>query len=430
MRSGKKAKVEGDLIVDNLFSQERCVIDMVTEYGWKGLQCYYWEVYGNGGMRIDNGAWNYARKEYEDKDSDEKQKHWDYLKKKVTYYYYEDRNGDGKDERYSDWYYEYIYNNNGNDHPTVSGDGANLSGGGLNDQIYNHGAKNVKISGSSGNDYISNSGDDANINGGADKDTISNSGDSANIKGGTGDDSINSGGDSANIDGGADNDDIYNSGDKVTIIGGNGEGCDSVCNDGDSVEISTGAGMDSIVNNGSTITIDAGVGNDTIHSTGDSVTIDGGAGDDSIVNTVFAPFAKGGVNVTINAVEGKNTVRNGYFEGNIESHGSSYSFKFEGDHYGGDFVTIKVGAEGNVVQNHGGSHVTVDATSGGKNLISLSGGGHDISVKAGDGNDSIIAYTPERHGNHYLKPEYIANDEYSSGSDVMIETGNGNRGCW
>lgn len=107
--------------------------------------CYKMSVYSDGSRKIYNGSWNYVRQRYNDEKGGED--YWDYLKKKETYYYYEDRNGDGKDEQYSDWRWKYIYDGTTGDHATVSGNGANLKG-------------------SAGNDYIDNAGTGAKMNGG------------------------------------------------------------------------------------------------------------------------------------------------------------------------------------------------------------------------------------------------------------------------
>ena len=120
---------------------------------------YEMSIYSDATKKIYNGSWNYIRHKYNDENGGDD--YWDYVKEKETYYYYEDRNNDGKDERYSDWRWKYVYDADGA-HPTISGEGANLKGGAGNDTIENQ-CDNVAIDASSGNDKITNNGSDVRI---------------------------------------------------------------------------------------------------------------------------------------------------------------------------------------------------------------------------------------------------------------------------
>ena len=227
----------------------------------------------------DDYSWNYRKEKYNDFDSGINYgniiygDYWDFPKKKK-------RTSSGL------YYWEYVLDANGK-YPTVSGNGAVISGSELNDMIDNYYAENVKITSRAGNDEIDNSGDKVTISGGDGDDIIHNTGTDVMISGGDDNDRIHNYGDNANnvtIDGGKGNDYISNSyASNVTINGGTGD--DSIYNDdGDNVTISSGAGNDSIYNNSESdsVTIDGGIGNDTIENRGSNVLIKYTGGNDSI----------------------------------------------------------------------------------------------------------------------------------------------------
>ena len=289
---------------------------------------------------------------------------------------------------YTGYYWEYVYDADGNS-PTVSGDGAVLTGGEKNDNISNEGNSVV-------------------INAGAGNDSITNSGTKVTIDGGAGNDSITNSSTKVTIDGGADNDYIWNWGANVLIDGG--EGNDHIWNDQDNlyfweedvqlssyVKLDGGAGDDYISNTLSTSwyhyneetgynfrdsviaraieywdsyygtegwiywtlrsdysTLDGGSGNDTLINYGWNAKISGGEGDDSITNN--------GASSTVDGGDGTDTIENS-----------------------GANVMLDGGAGDDSIISYG-SKVTLDSGAGDDYIYSS---GNKVSINAGAGNDSI-----------------------------------------
>ncbi|MBQ6296792.1 MAG: hypothetical protein IJK81_03750 [Selenomonadaceae bacterium] len=367
----------------------------IVDYGYTAPQYYYWANYDDGSKKISNDASNFVRDQY-------------------------DAVGN---------------------HPTVSGDGATLTGGAKNDTISN-GGDNVLINCNAGDDSVYNGsdsggryvGNNVTINGGAGKDTISayfgtlnleidggadddsidTTGNTITVTGGTGHDYIRSHGSDAIIDGGDGNDTLLNvagttlwnhqtqryeffessnvtinggngddkistDGEKITIDAGSDEGCDTVGNTGISVKISTGAGMDYIGNSGDSVTIDAGVGNDTIDNYGKRIFIDAGKGEDTIDNMGNYVTIEAGTDVA------KDTVYNSGSNVSIST-GKHNDYIYNLDD--SKNVTILAGAGNDTIKNVG-SKVKIDAGAG-KDIIDNSGNNVSINATAGNTGDSII----------------------------------------
>ena len=228
------------------------------------------------------------------------------------------------------------------------------------------------------------------------------------------------------IDGGKGNDNITNYGEKVSILGGenddyiwNGQS-DYYPTKGDKASIDAGAGNDSVINYGASVSIEGGEDDDTLESYSDNVTIIGGTGADSILNS--------GGKVSIIGSTGNNTLHNGKFEVHTEEVTSGYvhgvpmhkDILVAGESLlGGSNVTITADKDNDVIQNFGGSKVTIDAGDG-NNQVSLVGSGKNISVKAGGGNDSIFAPS-------FAEDIHFNQEAYTigNGSNVTIEAGDG-----
>ena len=227
-----------------------------------------------------------------------------------------------------------------------------------NDTIRNYGS-NVTIYALAGNDtVINNYVPNVTIIAGEGNDSIDNNFSSnVTINGGEGNDSIdNNGGNSFNvsINSGSGNDSIYNQGDSVTIDGGTGN--DTIRNFAQNVTIRTGDGDDSIVSRDDSVTIDGGTGNDVILNwSGENVSIFGNDGNDSIENW-------DGANITIDGGVGNDSIENEY-----------------------SYVTIDTGDGDNVIHNE---RVGIAVSSLGS--YSTSYVGDNVSIKGGNGNDSIF----------------------------------------
>ena len=401
--------------VDDVADRWMSAIGQGSDYGktnykkYVAPHYYCMEVYDNGGRYISNSSVNYVFRKYKDSSGE----YWDHPKNKVYYKI------DGK----NDWYWEYVYDSNGN-HPTVSGDGVFLTGGAGDDTISNGGSK-VTISGGAGNDTISNYGENVIINGGAGNDTIYNGGSKVTINGGAGSDTIYNYGAEVTINGGAGDDlisisgsygyalnNLINAGEgnnTVTISGNNsieaGEGNNTVLSYNDNNTIKTGAGDDYYVyiyGYGKN-SIDFGDGNNTIEN--GSGTIKTGAGDDYI--SFYAEES------SIDAGDGNNTIV-GYY------HSTEYSSN----------TTIKTGA-GDDYLSLACSTISVDAGEG-NNYIHIGFSATDVTVKAGSGDDYIYSFYSENvsieagEGNNTVISEHYTNTiKTGSGDDLISLSGSG-----
>ncbi|MBE8949131.1 MAG: hypothetical protein SR3Q1_00805 [Quinella sp. 3Q1] len=426
------------------------------------VEPYYYSVrtYDDGHLEISNGSSNSIMMQYDEYLGWKKsypvsypynyvgEKYWDYPKEKVS-------------SDYDDvWEWQYIYVDG--KHPTVSGSGANLTGGAGNDYISN-GGDNVIIDSGAGADSISNYGTNVIIDASAGKDSIRNefTGSCAMINGGAGSDSIYNFGSDTTIDGGTGSDYIHSNlcskvsingsaGDDTISYGGSdstidgGAGSDHITWNGDNSKITGGAGDDYISSGGDNVTINAGAGNDTINNRVRETTIDGGADNDYIKN-----FARHGDisglelsvyeseknsydlagHVSINGGSGNNTIENVAFRWHrkdnvIESDGKQVTIHadnavLEESILGGDDVTITAGAGNDMIQSYGGSRVTINA-GGGNNFVSVGGGGENISVKAEDKDDTIVA-----HGVKDIFGTVADKDKLDGGSNLTIAAGDG-----
>ena len=348
------------------------------------------------------------------------------------------------------YYWEYVLDAEGNS-PTVSGDGANLSGGAKNDTISNY-ANAVTIDGKEGDDYLTSSGGaNVNINGGDGNDSIESSSavewnektqqndyhkpDNSVLDGGAGDDHIvnghyfgngnyDVGGDNVTINGGAGDDHITSYGDNAKIDGG--EGNDHIHSYGDNAKIDDVKGDNYVHSIGDSLLINSGNGADYISSGGDSAIINSGSGNDTIDNGSF--------NAQINTGTGNDFVIN-YTKATINTGaGNDVDYIFN---IGGKALII-TGAGDDTINNGGespsrywssmaGNNVTIDSGIGNDSIYSY--GSNDTSINAGAGNDSItnvrgFVYKRDEN-NNTIRDENDNPIEIWYGDNVTIDGGEG-----
>ena len=309
---------------------------------------------------------------------------------------------------------DYVYN--------VESSDVSIDGGIDNDRIFNgyydrendkslKGGSNVSINGGAGDDYIENNGgtlaenggNDVTILGGDDKDTIKNDCSNVTIDGGKGDDSITN----ERVEYYYAGQPMYR-GDEVSINGGD-----------DNNIINNGLYEGEIITKNIS-PLDRKFYLEKDKAGGDKVTIEAGTGDDSIFNR--------GSEVSIKAGDGKNTVKNGTFFGESYRYDvySSTCFHMLDSVDGGDSVTIETGEDDDLIQSFNSSNVSINA-GGGKNLISVSGNSSNITIKGGTGTDKIIFYTPKNFAEVDINTGEIPNDSRFGGSNISINASGGEK---
>ena len=358
-------------------------------YGYTAPWYFYWKTLDGGGKRIINNSSNYIREIYYFWDTDEgewkrSEGSWDYVRRVY-------------DEEADDWEYVYI---NG-DHPTVSGDGAKLTGTSKADDILNSGSK-------------------VTITSGKDKDTIENSGSNVTIDGGDGENLIRlTGGKDISIKGGKDTETfIIESYTHLTASIQSGEGKNVIKflsswegYGGNFLSVSGG------VNEVSTIqttnnTLITGAGDDLITITSDynSILSGGGTGADAADEDYI--LVSSGSNNTIHTGNGKDIVwiKDAAKNNTIHTGSQGDSIRSEGA-----YNSINSGYGDDTIENWG-EHVTIQAgdqeTTGGKNSVknhvdnvTILGGnesdtitnymGRGVSINGGAGKDVIKLYSTE-----------------------------------
>ena len=311
-----------------------------------------------------------------------------------------------------------------------------------NNTIYNGGYAS-NIMGDSGNDSVQNRGESVTIYGGEGTNSVYNLGANSSIVGGSGDDKVTNTGASTTINVGDGNNYVYNSGKDVSIIGGANK--ERVVSYGTNSTINTGAGNDSIMSYIGSVTTSAGDGDDTITAYGANSSIDGGNDNDKITNYA------GGVGNTLNSGKGSDTIDNKAAnvviihelgDGNdlIKGFKDTSTLRIAGDYTtqisGSDvlvtvdeeIITLKSAAtlstinieDLDVTINNTFPNTLISSKSGNDKIIN---NGKYVTIKAGDGNDSINNYS----GSHSSIDGGNGDDDIYSegGSNVIIDGGNG-----
>ncbi len=349
-----------------------------------------------------------------------------------------------------------ITGDNGNDSISNSGDDATITGGEDNDTIWNIG-DNATLEGNTGDDSITAYGSNITIHGGAGDDSLYGSGNTdssispiillddtignnyfgisysknSSVLGGDGDNTVHS--DSSNenllISVGAGNNSIVsrddtnvtiqaqggndtisiNDGTKLSIDAGDGDNSiSSYYNTSNSINadvtITTGAGLDTVETYGKQFLIITGAGNDSIKHVGANSTIQGGDGDDWINN--HDNGRDYGTNPTVGA---NNLVEGG--AGNDTLENSCDSVTLDGG-AGDDYLSsgavdgaLLLGGDGNDtisnVANINRELATNTTISGGAGDDSIYNIGNQVTITAGEGNDTIWLVSGYRNNSRY-----------------------------
>jgi len=372
--------------------------------------------------------------------------------------------GSGNDSIYNDGDKPTIISGNGNDYISSSGDDATITSGAGDDTITSSG-DNVTIEAGTGNDSVSAYGSDITIRGGAGNDSLHGTGDTSgsidsiillddtignnyfeishstngSIIAGAGDDSVRSDSFSKNllielgegnnsvsshydtnvtINAGGGNDSIYfYIGTGLSIDAGEGDNyIFSYCSTSDldiaDVTVTTGAGLDTVGTYGKRLLISTGAGNDSIKHVGANSTIYGGDGDDYINN--HDGGRDYGTNPTIGA---NNLVEGGAGNDTIEN--ACDSVTIDGG-IGDDYISsgavdkvVLIGGDGNDtisnIANINRELATNTTIIGGAGDDSIYNIGNQITITAGEGNDTI-----------WLVSGYRDNARQDSGSENVL----------
>ncbi len=352
----------------------------------------------------------------------------------------------------------------GNDYISSSGDDATITSGAGSDTISSSG-DNVTIEAGTGNDSVSAYGSDITIRGGAGDDSLHGTGDTSgsidsiillddtignnyfeishstngSIIAGAGDDSVRSDSFSKNllielgegnnsvsshydtnvtINAGGGNDSIYfYIGTGLSIDAGEGDNyIFSYCSTSDldiaDVTVTTGAGLDTVGTYGKRLLISTGAGNDSIKHVGANSTIYGADGDDYINNH------DGGRDYATNPTIGANNLVEGG-AGNDTIENACDSVTIDGG-IGDDYISsgavdkaVLIGGDGNdTISNTANinrelaTNTTIIGGAGDDSIYNI---GNQITITAGEGNDTI-----------WLVSGYRNNARQDSGSENVL----------
>lgn len=311
-----------------------------------------------------------------------------------------------------------INSNTGNDRISNSDDNTTITSGEGNDTIYNYGSHSNIICGE-GDDFIDNNGNNVIIHVGPGNDTINfydrrgsyeyaySCYNVVQYSQGDGDDVITRIASTDVIHITSDNYTTQIDGNDVIIVVGAGkltlkdasnirlqimdsEGNISIVNPSSALNVRNnisyykieGSGNNDTLNNSANnVTIDAGAGNDNINNDGTAslTMMDGGIGDDTITNTASQ--------VTINGGEGNNRIYNEASQVTIQTGIGNDHIVTSDEHLQGySWGEINSGAGDDTISNYYVAQVTINAGDGNDSISTY---GAKVSISGGYGNDTI-----------------------------------------
>jgi hypothetical protein len=240
------------------------------------------------------------------------------------------------------------------------------------DSVYASATDGVSLTGDKGGDAVSVSGSDASVNIAAGDNTVVATGADARITTGKGSDLISVNANGASATTGAGDDTVIATGDDVSVNASAG-GDNAVGIIGNDAVVTTGAGHDSITVNGTAANVAAGAGNNVIEAAQRDASVTAGDGR----NTVTA-----GQDAVVSLGNGNNVVK-GFSEGSKVTVGNGRN-TLQG---GGKDVTVSAGSGNNEISLTNGADYSAVTTGAGRDNISVEG--KDATVNAGDGRDTV-----------------------------------------
>ena len=289
--------------------------------------------------------------------------------------------------------------------------------------------ENILIYGDEGNDYISNRGRKITINAGNGDDTISNYGNGSEVN----DLRLNN---AVSINGGDGNDDIWNH-NRATITGGKGNDRIHLMDYSydELIQYNTGDGYDIIdgFNSSMTLQIDGGTGTYSTQTSGYDVFVKVGSGT-IILSDVYANTDLLHINGDVIKLENKAINLGDSYKyvvdvtrDSVSVIGSEEKNHINFIHNTGDKATITTNALGSILNT--GDSVKIDC---GSENCSIHNFGDDVTIKGGEGNDTIITQNTFEDisisgdtGNDYI---FLENNFLRSNRNALItySAGDGN----